>query len=68
MIKDVKNSTVHYDLQWQQAPTLKKTVGPEPALHKQLQQKVLSLHRLVGAVVRASLQRGVQLEAIGPIG
>jgi len=22
MIKDVKNSTVHYDLQWQQAPTL----------------------------------------------
>ena len=38
MIKGVKNRAVRCDLQWHQTLSLKlkKTVGPAPALHKQL--------------------------------
>jgi len=38
--KGVKNGAVHFDFRWQRVPQLKNTVGPTPALHKQLQYKV----------------------------
>jgi len=39
-LRALKNSAVHSYFRWQSAPRFKYTVGPAPALHKQLQLKV----------------------------
>jgi len=38
--KGVKNDAVYFGFHWQLAPHFKNTVGPTPALHKQLRYKV----------------------------
>jgi len=48
MIKGVKNRAVHYDLHWQQVPTLKKLWAPRRHYTSAASIENVNLRRLVG--------------------
>jgi len=68
MNEGVKNRGVRFDFGWPRALRLKNTVGPAPALHKQLQYSIKRNLRVLVDFAWGLLQRGARLEAIGPIG